>query len=411
MFIIKSLLDMDLQPYLMAQVAWLHHRDVPVRYGFTNRTRKVPIARYVPENELRFELGHVRNLHFQPDELEYLRTCRHLPQGLFRPEFLEFLRTLRLPPIEIERTADDQLRIETEGPWPEAIFWETIILSVVNELYYRSLLEQYSADTIYTTGRQRLRDKISTLRRNRKIRFTDFGNRRRFSRMWQEEVVEQMLRHVPSQLAGTSNVRLAHMFDLPPVGTMAHEMFMVQSGIDRARDGDTDDVIRNSHGATLDGWYDTYGEPLSLGLTDTYGSEFFFRDFGAERAREWRGLRQDSGDPIAFGERAIEFYKSVGVDPKTKIVVFSDGLDIETIVRVHERFNGRIKTGFGWGTNLTNDLGLDPLSIVVKATRTAGFPTVKLSNNLAKAMGPAEEVERFRRIFNHTGTDSAECRY
>lgn len=409
MFIFKTLLDLDLYKLTMAQFAWLKHPDVTVRYGFTNRTRQVPLANIVGEDELRYELEHVRSLHFHPNELEFLQRCRHLPPGMFRPEFLDFLRTLRLPPMEIERTDDDQYRIETEGRWPEAIFWETIILGIVNHLYFRALAKE-DRDAVYLEGCDRLARKIEVLRANPKIRFVEFGTRRRYLGNWQSYVVGEILEHVPEQLAGTSNVELARKYGLPPVGTMAHETFMVMSGIARAEE-DSDEHLRVSHGRTLNEWREVYGDALSIALTDTYGSEFFFQDFGPERASAWRGLRQDSGDPFEFGERAIKFYQSVGVDPREKTIVWSDGLDVETIVRLHEQFHGRVKDSYGWGTNLTNDLGFNPLSLVVKATRAAGFPTVKLSDNLAKAMGPAEEVERFKRVFGYTGTTSAECRY
>ena len=168
----------------------------------------------------------------------------------------------------------------------------------------------------------------------------------------------------------------------------------------------SDEEIRASHQKVLDIWWQEYGEPLSIALTDTYGSDFFFRDFTEEQAQNWRGLRQDSGDSIMFGEKAIAFYNRLGIDPREKLIVFSDGLDIRKIVEIAERFTGRIKVAFGWGTNLTNDLGLKPLSLIVKAIEANGYRTVKLSDNLAKAMGDKEDIDRFIKIFEYSNTFS-----
>jgi len=210
---------------------------------------------------------------------------------------------------------------------------------------------------------------------------------------------------VPKQLAGTSNVYFAMKFDLKPIGTFAHELDMVYSGIYCG----SDEELRGSHNRVLEDWWNLYGAPLSIALTDTFGSKFFFEDMTKEQAEKWKGLRQDSGDPIEFGERAVKFYESHGIDPKTKLIVFSDGLDVFTIVKLAEHFKGRINVTFGWGTNLTNDVGFDTLSLVVKAVEANGKPLVKLSDNLAKAMGPAKVVERFKRVFGYTNTDSKEC--
>jgi nicotinate phosphoribosyltransferase len=234
----------------------------------------------------------------------------------------------------------------------------------------------------------------------------EFGTRRRFDRETQVNVVRWMDDWRGFPLAGTSNVALAKRFGIAPIGTMAHEMFMVYSGIHHG----SDEQIRSSHNKVLQTWWNEYGVHLSIALTDTYGSEFFFKDMTADQARNWRGLRQDSGDPFAFGERAIEFYAGHGIDPADKLVVFSDGLDVDRIIRLHRHFAGRIKTAFGWGTDLTNDRGYKPLSLVVKAVKSCGHPTVKLSDNLAKATGPAEEVERYKRIFGYAGDAYEECR-
>jgi len=407
--IISSLLDLDFYKLTMAQVAWKRFRDVPVTYAFTNRTRKVRLAEVVREADLNRELDRIRGLRFGPDELDWLRESRHIKRGLFQDGFLDHLGRLRLPECQVA-VEDGQFVIETSGTWPEAMLWETLILSAVNELYYKALLEKegFSWRQPWIIGQQRLADKLALLKtRVPGVRIIEFGTRRRFSGDWQSEVVRTIAAAAPQMLVGTSNVALARRLDLPPIGTFAHEMFMVLAG----RAGGDDAALRGSHNEVLRSWWDEYGEPLSIALTDTFGTDFFFRDFAPEQAAKWRGLRQDSGDPAVFGEKAIAFYRGLGIDPATKLVVFSDGLDAETIIALEEKFSGRIRTAYGWGTNLTNDCGHGPLSLVVKASRAGGRPTVKLSDNMAKAMGPAAEVERYKRVFGHVDGQNQDCVY
>ncbi len=404
MAIIRSLLDLDFYKLTMAQLVWSKHPAARVTYAFKNRTKKVRLADIVSEADLRRELDHVRTLRFAQAELDWLRK-----QGMFEPGFLERLEGLKLPPYELA-VEDGQFRIEVTGRWLEAIWWETLILSIVNELYYRAVIGQSGADrhAVRAEGKLRLERKLRLLRDEAPLaRIIEFGTRRRFSRDWQEEAIRTVLEICPDQLLGTSNVRLARKFGLKPIGTFAHELYMVYSGIYH-RD---DDDIRRSHNRVIRDWWEMYGGPLSIALTDTYGSDFFFRDFTRDQAEGWRGLRQDSGDPVAFGERTIGFYRDRFIDPKGKVIVFSDGLDEKAIIALHQRFAGRIGLAFGWGTNLTNDLGFAPLSLVVKVTRSCGHPTVKLSDTLAKAMGPAEEVERYVRIFGYAGGSDRDCVY
>ena len=191
------------------------------------------------------------------------------------------------------------------------------------------------------------------------------------------------------------------------MGTSAHELYMVMSSIMN----ESEDRIRASHNRVLKDWWEFYGWGLSVAVTDTYGSEFFFRNMDASQARDWKGLRHDSGDPFEFGERAVRFYEAHGVDPKEKLLIFSDGLELDTILALAARFHGRIKLSFGWGTNLTNDMGLEPIAIVVKAVEACGTRTVKLSDNLAKATGSKEDIERFKRIFGHRHDHVEALRY
>ncbi|MEK7130611.1 MAG: nicotinate phosphoribosyltransferase [Patescibacteria group bacterium] len=402
MGIIHSLLDIDFYKLTMAQVAWKHFRNVPVTYGFKNRTISVPLALWIRREDLEAEFESVRRLCFTEEEIAYLRESEFIKRGLFGEEFLEFLKNLKLPPV-IVKIRDEQFQIEVGGAWSEAIFWETIILGIVNELYYQSLekMGAFNLSDAYAEGVKRLGEKIKILQDHPNIKIIEFGTRRRFSRDWQKYVLSELAKNVPDQLLGTSNTLLAKELGLRPIGTFAHEMYMVFSGIF----SESDEVIRASHNKVLEMWRQEYGESLSIALTDTYGSDFFFRDFTKEQAQKWRGLRQDSGDPIVFGEKAIAFYERLSIDPCEKLIVFSDGLDINAIVKIADHFSGRIQIAFGWGTNLTNDLGLKALSLVVKVTEANGFKTVKLSDNLAKVTGSPEDIERFKRIFGYAGAE------
>ena len=283
-------------------------------------------------------------------------------------------------------------------------------LSIVNELYYQNKIQAFGLsafeqELMYAKARVKLAEKIFSLKDYPDITITDFGTRRRFSRDWQYYVIEVMKGELPTQFLGTSNVKAAMDQALLPMGTSAHEMYMVMSGIMHG----SDDDIRASHSQTLVDWWDLYGWGLSVALTDTYGTDFFFRDFNSIQAKRWKGLRHDSGDPIIFGEKAIAFYQRHGINPMEKLLIFSDGLDVQTIIKIANHFRSRIKVSFGWGTNLTNDLLFKPLSLVVKVAKANGHGTVKLSDNLAKAMGDPNDVERFKRIFGHTVTLNETC--
>jgi nicotinate phosphoribosyltransferase len=240
-----------------------------------------------------------------------------------------------------------------------------------------------------------LSEKIAILQQNPNIKFADFGTRRHFSLRWQKYVLERLIKECPENIVGTSNVALARSLDIRPIGTFAHETLMVYAGLADERGED----IRASHNKFLYDWFDFYGEDLSIALTDTFGSEFFLADFTPEQARKWRGMRHDSGDPYKFGEDVIKFYENLDIDPTVKTIVFSDGLDIDTIVELHKHFEGRVRLLFGWGTTLTNDLGLPALNIVMKATKVNGIETVKLSDNTGKHTGSEEQIRRYENVF------------
>jgi len=404
---VASLLDVDFYKFTMGQFVFRLHSGVRVRYQLLCRTPNVRLADLVPEAALRDALDAIGSLAFTPAELEYLRGLE--PPGLFGNDYLNFLRRLRLPPVELE-VRDGDFRLEVESTWPEMMLWETLMLSALSELLSRAALAGAGAGArgqAEAAGRERLEGKIAALRAHPGIRFASFGTRRRFSRAWQFGLEERVAEALPEQFVGTSCVASAFQNGLVPVGTIAHEVFMVGAAVG---DG-SDESIRGSQRRMLDAWWDMYGEPFSLFLTDTWGSEFFFADAGEARARRFGGVRQDSGDPAAFGERAIRWYEDFGVDPRAKSLVFSDGLELPDILELEARFAGRIGVSYGWGTNLTNDCGVPNYSLVVKPVAANGRPLVKLSDNPGKSTGTPAEIRRYRRIFDAPAAPARIPRY
>ena len=408
--IIRSLLDIDFYKFTMGQLVFNRYPDVPVTYAFRNRTVNVRLADILDLGELKEELDLAMTLRFTKSEIHYLRGTNEYQERMFDEKYLEFLSDFQLPPYDLW-TRNGQICLEFSGKWSEMIYWETIALSIINELYYQYLVKklgQFGQNSVVAAGQLRLREKIERLKEKTGITFTDFGTRRRFCRAWQDYVIESLVQEFgDKQFLGTSNTYLAMKHDLLPTGTSAHELFVVMSGIM----GETDEGILACTNQVLKDWWEQYGRGLSIALTDTFGTNFFFKNMSAEDADKWKGLRQDSGNPIIFGERAIEFYRVHGIDPSQKLIVFSDGLDVDKIIALAETFSGRIKTTFGWGTNLTNDLGFKALSLVVKIVRANGQPVAKLSDNLAKAIGGSATVERYKKIFGYASDFSEECRY
>ena len=408
--IIESLLDTDFYKFTMGQVIFKRYPDVAVRFALKNRTEGIFLADVIPEVDLRAELDHVHSPRFTKTALHYLRGTNEYGERMFDEPYLEFLGQLRLPPYEL-KVVDRNYVLEFSGKWAEVMYWEIYALAIINELYYRGLMRNFSAferDNVRAEGILRLAQKIKVLKGRSDITFCDFGTRRRFSRDWQDYVVQTLSEELPpTQLLGTSNTYLAMKHGLLPMGTAAHEMDMGYSGIFH----DSDEEIRLSHQKVLQDWWNEYGWGLSIALTDTYGTDFFFSDMTPGQAMAWKGLRQDSGDPFTFVDKTLAFYKRCGINQQEKLIVFSDGLDISTIVSLADYCKGKIRCTFGWGTNLTNDLGFPALSLIVKLVKSNGHGTVKLSDNIAKALGKPEDIERFKIIFGYAGIYEKECRY
>lgn len=396
--IIDSLLEIDVYKLLMINFIDRFYPNLEVQFVFRNRTKGVEIAKYIDKKELEDQLVHVAGLRFSGADVAYLRTW-----GVFPEHFLRGLPGLRLSPLSVAkyRCVDAlELDVSARGRWSEVTLWETIVLAIVNELYTRGYARKHGLSEEYLSqkGLVRLQDKINVLQKHPGVRFAQFGLRRRFSGMWEKHVTEAMRTCVPESMVGVSNVRLARDLGVEAVGTNAHELPMALYALARH---ESDEAARQAPYEVLRKWQMLYGQRLLVMLPDTFGTDSFLDGLSRQYALDWRGFRQDSGDPYAFGDRALAFYKKHGIDARDKLIIFSDGLDVEKMCDLYKHFSPHINVSFGWGTNLTNDLGIPPLSNVMKLASAAGRPTVKLSDNIAKATGPDEEIESAKRIFGY----------
>lgn len=378
--IITSLLDNDLYKFTMLQ-AMLH--QFPQTHGvYRFRCRNYqetayPLADIKPALEA--QLDHLCELGFELDELNYLRSLRFL-----KSDFIDYLELFKLKRRHIKVSIDDKnrLNIDIEGPMIQAMFFEVFVLAIVNELYYRQL----QTPTVYEEGERKLQEKVALLhdyaskqtRNAPPFIIADFGTRRRFSKRWQAHVVETLHRAEPTIVRGTSNVYLAKTLKMTPIGTMAHEFMQAFQALDVR--------LRDSQKAALEAWVHEYRGDLGIALTDVVGMDAFLRDFDLYFAKLFDGLRHDSGDPYLWGDKAIRHYQKLRIDPKSKILTFSDGLNITKAWELHQYFKDRIKTSFGIGTNLTNDMGLTQLNIVLKLVECNGQPVAKLSDSPGKTM-------------------------
>ncbi|WP_201566204.1 nicotinate phosphoribosyltransferase [Psychrobacter immobilis] len=378
--IITSLLDNDLYKFTMLQ-AMLH--QFPQTHGvYRFRCRNNNEAVY-PLADIRESLEHqldmLCELRFLEDELDYLRGLRFM-----RSDFVDYLELFKLKRRFITVSTDNKgrLLIDIEGPMIQAMFFEVFVLAIVNELYFNAL----SSPSVIEEGQRRLDDKVALLHQYAKQQNTekppfivaDFGTRRRFSKSWQAHVVETLHKAEPKVVSGTSNVYLAKQLGMTPIGTMAHEFMQAFQALDVR--------LRDSQKAALESWVHEYRGDLGIALTDIVGMDAFLRDFDLYFAKLFDGLRHDSGDPYVWGDKAIAHYQKLKIDPKTKILTFSDGLTLEKAWELHQYFKERIRTSFGIGTNLTNDMGITPINIVLKLVECNGQPVAKLSDSPGKTM-------------------------
>ncbi len=412
--IVRSLIDTDFYKLLMCQSVFRNKPDTTVTFSLINRAKHIRLAEMIDEGELREQLDHVRSLSLSRGESTWLRgNTFYGKRQMFRPDFMEWFENLRLPDYHLEKR-DGQFELTFEGKWPEVMLWEIPALAILMELRSRAVLNtmgKFELQVLYARAMTKLWEKVESLRDIPDLKLADFGTRRRHSYLWQDFCVQALEEGLGDKFTGTSNCSIAMKRDLEAIGTNAHELPMVYAALARS-----DEELRRAPYDVLADWHEEHEGNLRMILPDTYGTEGFLRN-APDWLAGWTGMRIDSGDPAAGAETAIKWWKDRGEDPTQKLVIFSDGLDTQKIHELAAQFRGRVKVSFGWGTMLTNDfIGLTPgntlapFSLVCKAVEADGHPTVKLSDNPNKAMGPSEEIARYKRVFGVGDQEALEVR-
>ncbi|MGR3272729.1 nicotinate phosphoribosyltransferase [Thalassococcus profundi] len=402
--IVRSLIDTDFYKLLMCQSVFRNKRETQVTFSLINRSTHVPLARLIDEGELREQLDHIRSLSLRRGESTWMRgNTFYGKRQMFRPDFMDWFENLSLPPYHLERVGD-QYELTFEGAWPEVMLWEIPALAVLMELRGRAVLNEmgrFELQVLYARAMTKLWEKVERLRGHPGLRIADFGTRRRHSFLWQDWCVQAMTEGLGDCFAGTSNCLIAKNRDLEAIGTNAHEMPMVYAAL-----AEDDAALARAPYDVLADWHEEHEGNLRIILPDTYGTEGFLSR-APDWLAGWTGIRIDSGDPATGAEVAIRWWQDRGEDPKKKLVIFSDGLDAEKILELHAQFKDRVRVSFGWGTLLTNDFRgltpddrLAPFSLVCKAVSANGQPTVKLSDNPKKAMGPEDQIARYKSVFD-----------
>ncbi len=371
--IINSLLDTDLYKFSMMQVVLHHFPAAQVKYRYKCRNSGIRLQPYI--EEIRDEIHQLCQLRFTNEELNYLSNLRFI-----KSDFIDFLRLFYLPERCIcieESNVPGEIFITVSGPWLHTILFEIPILAIINEVYFRNTQQPLNL----REGRKRLKYKMNLVLNNPELldcRIAEYGTRRRFSKVWHEEVVDTLIKELGEHFSGTSNVLLAKRNNISPLGTMGHEYLQACQALGPR--------LRDSQIFALETWAKEYRGDLGIALSDVYGLDAFLRDFDMYFCKLFDGARHDSGDPFIWGEKLLEHYRKNRVDPKTKVLVFSDALTFPRAIELTKRFSGRCKLSFGIGTNLTNDLGYDALQIVMKMVECNGQPVAKVSDAPEKTM-------------------------
>lgn len=392
--------DLDLYKLTMGDLAYHEHFDTDVTFTLNNRglAKGQRIADVVSPEMLSERLDAVRDTGLQQFEAKYLNELKGTDgERLLTPDYVSFLSSLRLPEVPVSiNPATGELDAWSRDKLPKVSLWETTIMTELSELYGERMLEKLgiSKTELFNEANRKLTDKINYVKQYPQVTFADFGTRRRFSYDWQEHYVERLATELPEQFTGTSNPLLAHKFGIKVVGTYAHEDPMIYAAKEYAQGGSPLDGERKF----LSDWERFQRGTLMIALPDTFTTESFFNGFTAEQAKRWAGYRQDSGDPIVFANRVIDFLERSGVDPKSKFILPSDALTYPKMVEIAQQLEGRIGYTFGIGSNNSNDVhdAVKPLNIVVKATEVNGYPTVKLSDDPGKHTGSPEIVAEYQ---------------
>jgi nicotinate phosphoribosyltransferase len=373
--IIQSLLDSDLYKYTMQEVVWNHFPNVPVEYAFQCRTKGIDLSLYA--DEIREELAAFCCLRLTDGEADHLKSIRYL-----KPSYVDALADLRLNPDHVQITAhrdappEQRLQVRIAGNWFQTILFEVPLLAIINQVYFAHTQPDDAANR--AEGMRRLEAKAARLKTaDVPVPLIEFGTRRRYQVDWHRTVTAYLRDTLGPQLLGTSNVALARELGIKPHGTMAHEFLQACQALV---------ALPDFQKFAFDTWMHEYRGDLGIALSDVVGMDAFLHDFDKLFCKAYDGCRHDSGDPYVWGDKLIRHYESMGIDPATKAAVFSDSLDIEKAIALARYFQGRLRASFGIGTHLTNDLGFEPLAIVLKMTRCNGRPVAKLSDSPGKAM-------------------------
>ena len=398
--IVKSLLENDLYKFSMWQALMHSHPGARATYSFICRNEPAyPLSSL--KGEIEREVENLCSLHFAQDELDYLNSLSYI-----KDDFVDYLALFRFQRRFLSIGTDgDNLAIQASGPLVHVMGFEIFILYIISELYYRRL----KTDGVLEDARLRLREKIEFLKAESGGMDTDapfimfdFGLRRRYSAEWQREVITTLARELPDQFKGTSNVHLAKELGIAPVGTMAHEYVQAFQGFGIR--------LRDFQKAALEAWVQEFRGDLGTALTDVIGIDAFLGDFDLYFAKLFDGLRHDSGDPLEWGDKVIDHYRRLRIDPRAKRLVFSDGLDLRRAMEIYKYFKGRIQVVFGIGTNLTNDTRIQPLNIVMKMTGCNGQPVAKITDSPGKTTGKDETFMAYLRQVFHKPAPGAGSR-
>jgi nicotinate phosphoribosyltransferase len=411
--IVRTLLDTDFYKLLMLQMIWKLHRERQVAFQLTNRASEVRLADIVDERELVDQLDHARTLRLAKNELIWLAgNTFYGTKQIFAPDFMEWLGGFRLPEYELTRR-DGQYELRFAGRWADTTMWEIPALAIINELRARAAMRsmsRFDLDVLYARAKAKLWSKVERLRAlaaEGPLKVSDFGTRRRHGFLWQRWCVEALQEGLGDNFIGTSNVKHAMDTGLEAIGTNAHELPMVYAAL-----ANDEAAMRESPYDVLRDWARMYDGNLLVVLPDCFGTTSFL-ERAPDWVADWTGARPDSKEPIAGAEELIAWWRRRGREPREKLIVLSDAMDIDSIETSVRALRGRVNLSIGWGTNLTNDFkgcapaGVDgelrAISIVCKVVEAEGRPAVKLSDNPNKELGPPDEIARYRRIFGVAG--------
>lgn len=377
---IESLLDTDLYKFTMDQAFFLRNTDLRGKYYFACRNDDVYFTEEM-YNEILRQVDHLCTLHFTEDELNYLRSIRFL-----RYDYIEFLRLWHPIRDYVDIKWDDgKLNIVVDGPLFSAMFFEIYLLEIISEVYFRM---GCNYNNLITEARARLDKNIQNFNNGTyTFRFSEFGGRRRFSREWQDEVVRRFAAET-NAMVGTSNVYLAKKYNLMPTGTSAHEYTMAMLGYEKHRP-----AYANYY--ALKEWYDIYRGDNGIALTDTLGTDVFLKDFDRSFSATFNGVRNDSGDPYAWGIKMLSHYEKYGIDPHSKTLLFSNSLSLDKAQQLYDTFKTYTNVAFGIGGGVTSNSNVPGLNIVIKLQYVNDRPVAKLSDDSGKTMSQNKEYTNY----------------